>query len=389
MGLSIYVHVPFCTSRCGYCAFYSGEPLAALAEYPRLVAAEARLRGGRQEAAGPARTVYFGGGTPALLGAAGVGHVLEALAATWGIAADAEITVEANPGSAAEFSALRAAGVNRLSLGVQVLDDRLLRGLGRRHSAADARRALRAAAAAGFQSLAVDLLAGLPDTTPERLAGGVVAAVDHGAAHLSLYGLEIHPGTPLAAAASAGRYRLPEPDAEEAQWGALVAAAADRGLELYEVSNCARAGFRSRHNRGYWRRQPCLGLGPGAHGFAPARGPWGTRRWNRADLAAYAAALGAGRRPPGGSERLTREQALLEALFLGLRCTDPIDPEALAARYHLPPEPLRSHLQELRTAGLLVPAAGGALRPAPAALRRADGLAVWLHERLVRAGSAP
>lgn len=386
MALSVYVHAPFCRSRCPYCAFYSGEPLELLPDFPAWVAAEAPLR--RTEP-GPAASLYFGGGNPALLGPAGLGLVREAAEAVWGLEAGAEVSLEIDPADPADLADLRAAGITRLSVGVQALDDRLLEFLGRRHDASRALSFLDAAAAAGFPRLAADLLYGLPDLPPERLAEAAVRLADLGVTHLSAYSLELHPGTALHRAAERGSFRPADDALEEAQWCALAEALAARGLRLYEVSSFARPGAECRHNRAYWDGSPYVGLGPGAHGFAPGRGPWGTRWWNAGDLRAYAAAAARGEMPPGGQEELSREEALLERLFLDFRCAEPFSPAAWSRRFRTSPTAGERVRRELLAAGLVRPAGDGAVRPTPSALRRADGLAMWAERLLGDDAPAP
>ncbi|MHB8764152.1 MAG: coproporphyrinogen-III oxidase family protein [Deferrisomatales bacterium] len=378
MAHSIYIHVPFCRSRCRYCAFYSGEPLDRLDSYPSWVAAEAELRAAAGSVAGPAHTVYFGGGTPSLLGPRGLGAVLAALDRTWGIAAGAEVTVEVNPADRADLAGLAAAGANRLSIGVQALDDSLLAALGRPHRAADALETLDQASRAGFRRLSVDLLYGLPGLAPRGLADSAARLTARGANHLSAYSLELHPGTPLDADARAGLFLPPTAAEEEAQWDSLLSACRRLGLPPYEVSNFASSPERCRHNLAYWRGNPYLGLGPGAHGYAPALGPFGTRWWNHPGLDAYRDALARGHLPPGGEERLDRRAALLEGLFLALRCTEPLLPGRLEATFALTPGALAPAFALLAREGLVRPGPGGLFAPTPEGLRRADGLALWL-----------
>lgn len=381
MSLGLYLHIPFCASRCRYCAFYSGEPLGRRGRLVEGLVGEMAQR--RQLAKGPATSVYFGGGTPSLLGAKAVARLLDRASAVWGLDAAAEVTLEANPGDSLDLAALRRAGVTRLSLGVQALDDRVLAGLGRRHTAAQARTALAAAVRAGFDQLSADLLLGLPDTSAERLAAWVGELVTLGAGHLSLYSLELHPGTELAEAAAAGEFRPADPELEAAQYDAVCRAAAAAGLAPYEVSNFARPGQCCRHNLAYWSRAPYLGLGPGAHSFLPASGPWGRGQWNDPGLEPYLDAVDRGQRPPGGGEDLTREQALLERLFLDLRRTAPVAPRELASAFGIDPGSAAAAFGILAERGLFRVLDGGRLGPTAAARRRADGLAVALCERLL------
>jgi oxygen-independent coproporphyrinogen-3 oxidase len=386
MALSLYVHVPFCRSRCRYCAFYSGEPLGLLPAYPSWVAAEAALRATLPGAlAGPATTAYFGGGTSALLGARGIATVLAALDRAWGLAPAAEVTVEANPAGDLDLAGLRLARVNRLSLGVQCLHDPLLARLGRPHTARQALHAVEAAASR-FPSVSADLLLGLPGVRPAAVARWVTALREAGATHVSTYSLEVHPGTPLAQAVADGSFSLPSAEEEEDQWAAADDALVACGLRAYEVSNSCLPGHECRHNLAYWDQSPYVGLGPGAHAFDPAAGPWGTRSWNEPDLAAYADRLGAGILPPGGREALAAPQSLLESLFLSLRRPEPIDFDRLCRRHGGASEHLLARLQEVHAAGLLASCSspqGTLWRPTREGLRRADGLALWLSEAAI------
>lgn len=378
MPLSIYVHVPFCATRCRYCAFYSGEPLPLLEGYPEQLRLEMQRRAPHGPS-GPVETVYFGGGTPSLLAPRSVAAVLEAIDGTWGLAAGAEVSLEANPSGPLDLAGYRLAGVTRLSLGVQCLDDRLLARLGRAHSAAQALSVLARAASAGFSAASADLLLGLPGLGPEDVARGAERLCDAGARHVSIYSLEVHDGTPLGRDVASGAFSPPPPEAEELQWAAADAALLGRGLACYEVSNYASRGHECRHNLVYWGRGAYVGLGPGAHSFDPAAGPWGVRSWNAPDLAAYAESLLRGDPPPGASETLSAEESLLEALFLALRTPGSADLPDIAHRHGLCSAGFDARVREAERQGLLV-ARGSRWAPSREGLRRADGLALWLFE---------
>ena len=317
----LYVHVPFCAAICGYCHFARTDrhDAALRRRYVRAVVREFALRAERCGAlTGPrtrvAATGYVGGGTPSVLEA---DLFAELVAGTWGRlrrAPAAEFTAEANPSSFTPdlAAAWRAVGVNRVSLGVQSLDPSVRARLGRIGDARAARDAL-ALAARVFPRVSADwILAPGVDVTALREA--FVEARDLGVGHVSLYILELHTGTPLAAAVDAGRVRL-DPDARvERTYLEAVAALAALGFAQYEVSNFAQPGEESRHNAAYWRRAPYLGLGAGAHGF------WGRRRYaNPVDARAYVDDVEAGRIPQGASERLGPAARRLERCVLGLR----------------------------------------------------------------------
>ena len=384
MSWGVYLHLPFCRSRCRYCAFYSGEPLHLLPELVRQLETEVRLRRDTVPDQ-PVGSVYFGGGTPGLLAPEQVAAVLAAIECYWGLLPEVEVTLEVNPGDVLPWYALRAAGITRLSVGVQALENALLRRLGRRHTAEQARVAVREAAAAGFSGVSADLMVGLSGLTPGMLSEWVTDLARDGANHLSVYGLELHPGTELTEEVATGRFRPASDQLEERQYQAVERTGARQGFDLYEVSNFARPGHQCRHNLNYWTRGAYLGLGPGAHSYLPERGTWGSRFWNDPDLGAYLNALRSGRLPPSGGEGLTREQALLEQLFLDLRRPGAISLPQLAARFVLSPETCVQVFREISVKGFFRMETDGLATPTRAAMRRADGLALAIQERLLQA----
>jgi len=333
-NLALYVHIPFCQAKCPYCDFNSYAGLEGLmAPYVDALIAEMALW---REPTRDARvtTVFFGGGTPSFLPLAETERIFAAIRRTFRLAPNAEITVEANPGSAdsARLDGLRRIGSNRLSLGVQSFQDDELRLLGRIHSAAEARRAYRAARRGGFQNVNLDLIYGLPDQPLAAWQRTLAEAIALRPEHLSLYALTLEEGTPLAADVAVGRLPAPDPDlaADMYLWAGEALAAAS--YDQYEISNWARPGYRCRHNLVYWRNQPYLGLGAGAHScldgrrFAAVRDP---RAYIR-DVAA------AGARPSGGDlpsflaglthlesvVRVTDARAMAETAILGLRLVE-------------------------------------------------------------------
>jgi oxygen-independent coproporphyrinogen-3 oxidase len=300
-------------------------------------------------ALGPLGSVYVGGGTPSLLAPAQVERLLEQVAGRLGLASDAEVTLEANPGpdEMGDLAGFRAAGVTRFSLGAQSLDDGQLRRLGRRHRAADVVAAVRAARVAGLPSVSMDLLTDVPGQTLAAWRTTLRAALDLEPEHLSVYTLTLDDPEadgltgptgdhlPLTAGARRWRERARREQSEEraAEMELLTdELATAAGLRRYEIANLARPGHESRHNRLYWRRRPTLALGPGAHAFDGAR----RRSWNAAPLGGYLAAISAGRLPPGGSEELDETAVLAETAILGLRLSEGI-PSALADQPPLAP----------------------------------------------------
>ena len=331
--LGLYLHVPFCRSKCGYCDFFSVAPpdAAWLERYPELLLRQLELA--QPHWRGPVTSVFFGGGTPSLLPAAAVGRLLAAIAARLGLTAAAEITLEANPGTVDErvLGEMRAAGVNRLSLGLQTLDDTGLRSLGRQHTAAQGLAALAAARSAGFDNLSADLIYGLPGETAAGLDAICARLLRVAPEHLSCYALTVEEGTPLAAAQGRGELLLPDEEQVAERYRQLDATLTAAGYRHYEISNFARPGRECRHNLATWQRRPYLGLGAGAHSFHDAG--WGERRAVPADLQRFAAEIEAGREPSASLELLDRRGAMAETLYLGLRTAAGVDEAAFCARF--------------------------------------------------------
>ena len=322
----IYAHIPYCVKKCAYCDFVSStadkNARVEMEDYAAALRAEILREVPLLRARwGDAATVYLGGGTPTALPAALLTGILETLRTAAGT--PVECTVEANPGTvdAAYLTQLRAAGANRLSLGVQSFDDRLLRVIGRIHTAAEAEQAFRAARAAGFENISLDLMYGLPTQTLDDLKKSVDEALALVPEHISVYGLTVEEGTPLAAAEAQGKLALPTEDAAEEMYDWLTAALPARGYVRYEISNFARQGCESRHNLGYWRNVPYLGVGAAAHGYVD-----GVRWGNEPDTEKYIRAIQTGRsvRTPEDTER-TRTNAMEEYAFLALRTREGID----------------------------------------------------------------
>ncbi len=327
-SLGFYLHVPFCVARCHYCSFNTA-PLdrPALDRYLQALAREIDLLGGAPWAAAVRLdTVFFGGGTPSLLAPDQLTAILDRLRARFAVATDAEVTVECNPESVQRdtLAAYGQAGVTRISLGVQSLDDTLLERLGRLHSAHGARGAFEAARAAGFANVSVDLMYGLPHLDLVGWTRTLEAILDWEPDHISAYGLTLDEGSRWGSQGVAG---LPAEDTVVDQYWYLARAAAARGYEHYEISNYARPGFRARHNLVYWRAAEYLATGPGGCGFVGD-----VRYGNAKPVARYCTALEEGRLPIDGFERLTPRQRLAERLVLGLRTADGVPASWLADR---------------------------------------------------------
>lgn len=331
---SLYVHVPFCRHRCGYCAFSVAR--AASPPVADWLAAVRRDLDAWFEAAGwtdrvELDTIYVGGGTPSLLGGAGMERLAGLLAQRfrWD-PASVEWTAEANPTSLRPdlVGRWRDLGVNRLSLGVQSLDDAVLAWLGREHDADGARRAVERARAAGFETLNVDLLFGLPEEVPRSWRREVEEARDLGAGHLSLYGLTAEPRTPLGRRVELGRTAMPGDTRYASEYLVAADLLSDAGYVHYEVSNFARPGHECLHNWCYWDGSAYLGLGPSAHSFLPPYRIWNVFRWDayRRAVSSVAATeavpTGTGEGAASlreGWEEVRGPRARLERLWLGLR----------------------------------------------------------------------
>ena len=332
MARALYIHWPFCLSKCPYCDFNSHvRERIDIARWREALLAD--LRHEAEIAAGePLESVFFGGGTPSLMPPALVAELLAEAERLWGFARDIEITLEANPSSveAANFAALAVAGVNRVSLGLQGLDDETLRFLGRLHGAAEGLAALQTAQKA-FERVSFDLIYARPGQSAEHWASELETALGFGTGHLSLYQLTIEPGTRFATDVRQGAF-APLDDDQAADLFALTREmTAAAGLPAYEVSNHARSGEESRHNLAYWRYQDYAGIGPGAHGRR--HGVATLRHKKPENWLAAVAGRGNGlkeERPLGA-----REQAS-EALLMGLRLDEGVDLAALSARFAIP-----------------------------------------------------
>lgn len=330
----VYVHVPFCATRCGYCDFntYTAGELgsaASPASWLRAVRAELALAARVLGAAPAADTVFVGGGTPSLLGADGLTAVLDAVRATFGLAPGAEVTTEANPESTSPqfFAGIRAAGFTRVSLGMQSAAQHVLTVLDRTHTPGRAATAARQARAEGFEHVNLDLIYGTPGERDADLRLSLQEVLAAEVDHVSAYALIVEPGTALAARVRRGELPAPEDDVLAQRYELLDSVLAAAGLHWYEVSNWASApAARCRHNLGYWLGGDWWGAGPGAHSHVG-----GVRWWNVRHPAAYAARLAAGESPAQARELLTDGQRRLERVMLELRLSDGLAVAALDA----------------------------------------------------------
>lgn len=310
--IGLYVHVPFCVSKCAYCDFASYA--AREAEIPRYVEAVVREIARRGEETGhpKADTIFLGGGTPSLLDEFQVTRILETLVGAFSIEANAEITCECNPGTLAMpfAQALRQAGANRLSMGAQAVQARLLRLIGRIHTWEQVIASVEIARKAGFENLNLDLMFGLPSQTVADMRETLLAALALSPTHLACYGLIVEEGTPICRDLTAGKLTLPDEEVEREMYELVRQTLAEHGFHHYEISNFAREGYACRHNLGCWTRVPYLGFGCAAHSFFDER-----RTRNPATLDAYLA----GEEP--ATEPVSKEESRFESMMLGLRMT--------------------------------------------------------------------
>ncbi|ABE37635.1 coproporphyrinogen III oxidase, anaerobic [Rhodopseudomonas palustris BisB5] len=360
-AFGVYVHWPFCLSKCPYCDFNSHVRHAAIDEarfaraFAREIAATAARIGPRDVS-----SIFLGGGTPSLMQPSTVGAILDAIGKHWRVTPDAEVSLEANPTSveATRFRGYRAAGVNRVSLGVQALDDASLKTLGRLHTAQEAMDAV-AIARSAFDRYSFDLIYARPGQTPAMWEAELRRAIGEAAEHLSLYQLTIEAETPFFALHRAGKLQTPDESASRALYDVTQSVCAELGLPAYEISNHARPGAECKHNLVYWRGQEYAGIGPGAHG--------------RLDIGGTRYAIATEKRPESWmmrveatgtgvitDDRLNSEERADEFLLMGLRLAEGIDPrryQALAGRSLDP-----SRIALLCAEGAIVVDADGRLR---------------------------
>jgi oxygen-independent coproporphyrinogen-3 oxidase len=360
-AFGVYVHWPFCLSKCPYCDFNSHvrhggiDEARFLAAYLREIEATAARVPGRTVS-----TVFFGGGTPSLMRPSTTAAILDAIGKYWSVAADVEVTLEANPTSveARRFRDFRAAGVNRASLGIQALDDAALKALGRMHDAREALDAI-AVARAAFARYSFDLIYARPQQSVDAWADELKRAIAQDAEHLSLYQLTIEADTPFFALREAGRLAVPDDDAGRDLYDVTQEICGAAGLSAYEISNHARPGAQCRHNLVYWRGHDYAGIGPGAHGRLDVDG----RRYATAaekrpeDWLARVESVGHGLVV---DEALTREERADEYLLMGLRLAEGIDPQRYAEIAGRPLD--KKRIAMLRTEGAVETTPTGHLR---------------------------
>jgi oxygen-independent coproporphyrinogen-3 oxidase len=337
MGFSdkpgIYLHIPFCQSKCGYCDFYSVTDLNRREQFLTALNSEIRKNAAYTTAGIVFDTIYFGGGTPSLLEPGQVMGILSEIKSCYTIDSGAEITLEVNPGTAdlAKLLEFRRAGINRLSIGIQSFDDRILRRLQRIHTAVEARQSILAGRNAGYDNISLDFIYGLPGQSRSGWNRTLTAALDFEPEHISAYNLILEPGTTFYREHRQGRLQVPDDDQTADFFRETHQILSENGYIHYEISNFARSeSLVSHHNAKYWDHTPYLGFGPAAHSF------WQNRRWaNVRSLNGYIQESGTGNPVTAFIENLTPEQLISEYIMLSLRTRKGIGIGELKKHYKL------------------------------------------------------
>jgi oxygen-independent coproporphyrinogen-3 oxidase len=368
----LYIHIPFCLMKCPYCNFYSQTKLSLIPDFIEALGKEMEMVS--PGFSSPFDTVYIGGGTPSVLGPEHLKRILAGIRKHFPLACDTEITMEANPADL-DFSfaeLLRSIGVNRLSLGIQSFDPKVIHFLSRRHTVSQAISAIDASRQAGFDQVGLDLIYGVPGQTIKSWLATLHQAIAFSPEHISCYQLTIEADTPMGAAYHRGNFILPGEEELLEFFMTTAQKIEEAGFIQYEVSNFARRSrYTSRHNQKYWSHTPYLGLGPSAHSFMSQE-----RWWNFRSVDTYIGLIREGKPPIQGKEFLSLEQQRLEALFLGLRTTKGINMKDFREKFKCDlMSEKREILTRLQDGGLLV-ISEGSIYPTRAGLALADRLAM-------------
>lgn len=366
----LYVHVPFCLSKCHYCGFYSLTDVSLREPYLAALLREMHYYRSRSEAFD---TFYIGGGTPSVLAPRQIEMLIMGAHRNFIISDGAEITVETNPADTTDhlLQVLYENGVNRISIGVQSFNDGILDFLGRRHRARQALEAFKSSRKAGFENISLDLIYGIPGQGIKTWKKTLHQAADLRPEHLSCYQLTVEEGTPMAGMIAKGEITLPHEQLQAEFFFCTAEILEKEGYFQYEVSNFALAGKESRHNQKYWSHKPYLGLGPSAHSFSE-----GERYWNRAAIRTYIEELTIGQLPVEERETLNREKLRMEALFLGLRTRRGICLDEFLINYGQDLlQEKRSTIEQLLTGGF-AELKDGFLKPTRKGMAVADSLAL-------------
>jgi oxygen-independent coproporphyrinogen-3 oxidase len=367
----LYIHIPFCLSKCGYCSFYSIKSIYLIPEYIAVLKKEIKHY---RNVFSSFDTIYIGGGTPSLLSTGQIDDLISTVNKYFDMDRLAEITIEVNPGdvSLEYFQALRKSSINRLNIGVQSFDDKILQLLGRRHSAKEAIAAIEAARAVGFNNLGIDLIYGIHGVSIKSWKNALQKAVSVAPEHISCYQLSLDDRTPLYKKYSSEGWKLPDENTELKLFLTTADELENAGYIHYEVSNFARKDkFKSRHNQKYWQHTPYLGLGPAAHSFLNNK-----RWWNKAAVKTYLNEISQGKMPVEDMETLSAEQLQLEALFLGLRTKAGIDLKNYKTRYGADLIADKKTIIDALIKNKLIELKNGFLRPTRTGMAVADSLAL-------------
>ncbi|MDD4601794.1 Oxygen-independent coproporphyrinogen-III oxidase-like protein YqeR [bioreactor metagenome] len=316
MKIGLYIHIPFCQQKCLYCDFPSYANMDYLYnDYVTALCREIAGQGGLY-AGQVVDTVYIGGGTPSLLSNKELAVILDSVMRSFNLAIDAEVSIEANPGTInkEKLALLKGSGVNRISFGVQSFSDSLLQTIGRIHTAAEAIQAVNMAHQTGFENINVDLMYGLPGQTTADVGESINIAAALSVEHLSIYGLKVEAGTPFAELYAHGKLGMPSEDVDEDMYDLVASLTSSLGYERYEISNYARKGYACKHNLKYWHYQPYIGIGASAHSFQR-----GERMANTGCVTEYIRLINEGHSTIGFSEKVVGESAMAEFIFLALR----------------------------------------------------------------------
>jgi len=330
----LYLHIPFCHRKCVYCDFYSVEAgTAEVQSYADLLISHLEQIAEQGRWQHPFDTIYFGGGTPSLLSPQSIDAIIQAIGHNYILASDVEISLEVNPGTVTidSLTGYRSAGINRLSLGLQTCNDQKLKTLGRLHDRRQGLQSFALARQVGFDNISLDLMFALPDQSLGDLEEDLQVYLDLAPEHFSCYGLTAEPGTPLHTKVASGALTLPNEELYADSFMLIHDRFSAAAYTHYEIANYARDGFDCRHNVGYWKRRPYLGIGAGAHTFLDDG--WGSRWEIAADLAGYHQALQTSREPMTCLETFERESALRETIYLALRTRHGIADTDLQQRF--------------------------------------------------------
>ena len=371
-ALGLYVHIPFCETKCPYCDFNTYERIELLIpSYVEALSREMSLWADVLDHP-EVDTVFFGGGTPSYLPEEYTAALMSTVRGEFDLPASAEVTLEANPGDVAprRLEAHLEAGFNRLSIGVQSLDDRLLGLLGRRHNSGEAADAFRVAVAAGFENTSIDLIYGLPHQNPGDWQDTLDRAIGLGPPHISMYGLTLEEGTPMAQWVDSGRLPAPDPDLAADMYEAAEATAVAAGYRHYEISNWALPRYESRHNLRYWRNRPYIGAGPGAHSylggfrFSNLRSPRTYIERLTGDNPEFSASISLedairGMPVVDRVEKIDPDREMSETMMMGLRLEEGVSEAGFSGRFgRTPSDVYGAAIDELGSLGLLAPSNG-------------------------------